>query len=94
LDARAVGRGESPAASVAGCRPGDCCARGRQGGPRGGGTIRMADQCRFAVHYGLNSDIAAISRHPKPSTYPDMTVEVTQRKKPPEGGSRALVKFD
>jgi hypothetical protein len=56
--------------------------------------IRWLIDFRFAVHYGLNSDIAAISRHPKPSTNPDLTVEVTQRKKPPEGGSRTLAKFD
>jgi hypothetical protein len=42
LDARAMGRGESAAAAVAGCRPDDCCAWCRQGGPRGSGMIRTA----------------------------------------------------
>jgi hypothetical protein len=57
LDARAVGRSEIVAASVAGCRPGDCCAGCRQGGPRGRDMIRWLIDFRFAVHYGLNSDI-------------------------------------
>src|SRR6266851_854746 len=58
LDARVMGRSQGAATTVAGCRPDDSCAGCRQGGPRGSGMIRWLINVRYAVHYGLNSDIA------------------------------------
>jgi hypothetical protein len=58
LDARAMGRVKSVATAPARRRVEDRSARGRQGGPRGSDMIRWLIDFRFAVHYGLNSDIA------------------------------------